>query len=96
MDIKAYKKAVDRTGKAQATVTNMKEFYFIGNADKVVHTHSTGRIKFRWNVPNEVDWYKFTHLILHVEDEIYGAYEVRDLHLAPDTGKLELIFDYEV
>jgi len=96
VDIRAYKKAVDRTGTAQLTLTNKSnDILFIGNATQVLHLAS-GKLKFLWKVATEQDWYKYTHILLHVDNKIYGAYEVDSLHLAPDTGKIELVFDYEV
>ncbi len=95
MEIKEYKKAVDRTGRAQLTLTNKKEWsYFVGNADRVVHLNS-GKLKFRWNLQRAIDWYKYTHAILHVDNKVYTVYEVGGLHIAPDTGRFELVFDYD-
>lgn len=96
MDIKEYKRAVDRTGTAQLSLTNKdNDILFIGNATQVLHL-ANGRLKFLWKVAAEQQWYKYTHLLLHVGNKIFGAYEVDGLHLAPETGKIELIFDYEV
>lgn len=90
MSIQEYKQAVARTGTAQLTLVNDEgDSAFIGNATTMVRFNDS-KIRFRWTV-KEHDWYKYTHALLHVGDKVYQAYEIGDLIIAPDTGKIELI-----
>lgn len=92
MSLREYKKAVDRTGIAQLTLTNDKgEAHFVGNAVSMTHLKND-KLKFRWNIEEQQDWYKYTHALLHVGPRIYLAYEIAGLNLAPDTGKIEFVF----
>lgn len=98
MDVQAYKKAVDKTGTAQLTLTNKKDFAFLGNATQVLHL-ANGKLKFLWKVNTTkplYNWYLYDLALLHVGEKIYGAYEIDGRTLDPETGKIELVFDYEI